>query len=627
MTEKPDIKSMNLNELTEFVKALGEKPFRAKQLYQWMHKNLAASIDEMTNLPGRFRENLKENAAFISLQQADVQISGQDGTRKYLFMLEDENVIESVLMRYKFGNSACISSQAGCRMGCRFCASALGGFVRNLTPSEMLDQVYRIERGIGERISHVVVMGTGEPFDNYDALLRFLTLLSDENGQNIGQRNITVSTCGIVPNIYRFADEKLQITLAVSLHAAFQEKRERLMPVALRYDLKELLDACKYYFSKTGRRITFEYALASGENDSASDAEELSRLLSGINCHVNLIPVNPVKERAFTASGHSFVLAFKNKLEKNGINVTIRRELGRDIDAACGQLRKRYIENAGRTAVHSPIGQTIDALEHTDRFSRTDDTKNTGRQVEVMRSSSITDIGMHRKMNQDSVYASDAPVGNLPNLYLVADGMGGHNAGEYASRHTIETIVSSAGDSPHMRPETILEEAVCRANKELLAMAADHPSMWGMGTTIVAAVITKDKIYAANVGDSRLYIVNDGICQVTRDHSFVEEMVRRGEIDRESARNHPDKNIITRAVGAVEEIETDLFETELKTGDKILLCSDGLTNMVEDFEIYNIIKEQEDTARAAEELLHAANRNGGRDNITVIVIDPFSDRA
>ena len=346
MTEKPDIKSMNLNELTEFVKALGEKPFRAKQLYQWMHKNLAASIDEMTNLPGRFRENLKENAAFISLQQADVQISGQDGTRKYLFMLEDENVIESVLMRYKFGNSACISSQAGCRMGCRFCASALGGFVRNLTPSEMLDQVYQIERGIGERISHVVVMGTGEPFDNYDALLRFLALLSDENGQNIGQRNITVSTCGIVPNIYRFADEKLQITLAVSLHAAFQEKRERLMPVALRYDLKELLDACKYYFSKTGRRITFEYALASGENDSASDAEELSRLLSGINCHVNLIPVNPVKERAFTASGHSFVLAFKNKLEKNGINVTIRRELGRDIDAACGQLRKRYIESS-----------------------------------------------------------------------------------------------------------------------------------------------------------------------------------------------------------------------------------------------------------------------------------------
>ena len=244
-----------------------------------------------------------------------------------------------------------------------------------------------------------------------------------------------------------------------------------------------------------------------------------------------------------------------------------------------------------------------------------------------MKSCSMTDIGMCRKMNQDYFYASKAPVGNLPNLFIVADGMGGHNAGEYASMHSIDTIVETAENSSDLQPAKILEHAIQKANQKLIEKAAEDTSMWGMGTTVVAAVILGGRLYTANVGDSRLYLIKDRMIQITRDHSFVEEMVRRGEIDREAARNHPDKNIITRAVGAVEEIEIDFFETELEPGDRILLCSDGLTNMVEDDEINRIIKERRDISGAAEELVQTANQNGGRDNITVILIDPFSDRA
>ncbi len=344
MSEKTDIKSMNLKEVTAFVTELGEKPFRAKQLYQWMHQKLSVSFDEMTNLSAAFREKLKEACDYTLLKQVDMQISAQDGTRKYLFLLEDGNVIESVLMRYKHGNSVCISSQVGCRMGCRFCASTLDGLVRGLKPSEMLDQIYRIEKDIGERVSNVVVMGTGEPMDNYENLLKFIELLTDENGLHISQRNLTVSTCGIVPKIKELAEEKLQITLALSLHASSQEKRKELMPVANKYDLQEVLDACRFYFEKTGRRITFEYSLVAGVNDTDADAVALTGLIRDINCHVNLIPVNPIKERDFVQPDNTAVLAFKNKLEKNGINVTIRREMGRGIDGACGQLRKRYME-------------------------------------------------------------------------------------------------------------------------------------------------------------------------------------------------------------------------------------------------------------------------------------------
>lgn len=344
MIEKVDVKSLNLKELEEFLLSLGEKKFRAKQIYEWMHIHHVTSFDEMTNLSKNLRETLKEKADLVVLKEELVQISKIDGTRKYLFALEDGNMIESVLMKYKHGNSVCVSSQVGCRMGCRFCASTLDGLVRNLTPSEILEQIYRIQESIGERISNVVVMGSGEPMDNYDNIVKFIELLTDEHGLHISQRNLTVSTCGLVPRMKQLADLKLQITLALSLHASSQEKRKELMPVANSYELSEVLDACRYYFDKTGRRITFEYSLVGGVNDTDEDAERLAKLVSGMNCHINLIPVNPIKERDYVQSDHEEILKFKNKLEKNGINVTIRREMGRDIDGACGQLRKKFLE-------------------------------------------------------------------------------------------------------------------------------------------------------------------------------------------------------------------------------------------------------------------------------------------
>lgn len=338
-----DIKSMNMEELKELMTTLGEKPFRAKQIYSWLHEHMVNSYEEMTNLPAALREKLKEFPV-TALEMVDVQISKLDGTRKYLFRLGDGNVIESVFMRYKHGNSVCISSQAGCRMGCRFCASTIGGLTRNLLASEMLDQVYQIQKLTGERVSNVVVMGTGEPLDNYENLLRFIHILTEEGGIHISQRNLTVSTCGLVPRIYDLAGEKLQMTLAISLHAPNDAKRQELMPIAKRYSMDELLEACRHYFRETGRRITFEYSLVAGVNDSQEDAAELAERIGGMNCHVNLIPVNPIKERSFVRSNRKAVESFKIKLEKCGINGTIRREMGSDIDGACGQLRKTYME-------------------------------------------------------------------------------------------------------------------------------------------------------------------------------------------------------------------------------------------------------------------------------------------
>ena len=342
--EQLDIKSQSLSELKKTMEGLSEKPFRAKQIYEWLHKKQADSFQEMTNLSVSLREKLERNCSVMSLKVVEVQTSKLDGTQKYLFALPDGNVVESVLMKYRHGNSVCISSQVGCKMGCRFCASTIDGWTRNLLPSEMLDQVYKIQKLSKERVSNVVVMGTGEPLDNYDNLLRFIHMLSDENGLHISQRNITVSTCGIVPRMYDLAEENLQITLAISLHASNQQKREELMPVAKKYSLEELMEACRNYFKKTGRRLTFEYSLVGGENDSQEDAEELAHLIKGLNCHINLIPVNPIKERSYVQSDKKVIANFQNKLEKYQINVTIRREMGRDINGACGQLRKSYID-------------------------------------------------------------------------------------------------------------------------------------------------------------------------------------------------------------------------------------------------------------------------------------------
>ena len=340
--EKKEIKSLTLAELKEEMALLGEKPFRAVQVYEWMHGKLARGYEEMSNIPAAMKTKCGERYRYTALKTVAVQESAVDGTKKFLFALSDGNVVESVWMRYKHGNSVCISSQVGCRMGCRFCASTLDGLVRNLTPAEMLDQIYAISLETKERVSNVVVMGSGEPLDNYDNLLRFITLLTDENGLHISQRNITVSTCGIVPMMRQLADEKLQITLAISLHASSQEKREELMPVARKYGLDELIKACEDYFVRTGRRITFEYSLVSGVNDQPQDARQLARLIQGLNCHVNLIPVNPIKERAYVQPYGQAVLHFKQILEKHGITATVRREMGRDIDGACGQLRRQH---------------------------------------------------------------------------------------------------------------------------------------------------------------------------------------------------------------------------------------------------------------------------------------------
>lgn len=344
--EKVDLKTLDFQEMKAEMAKIGEKPFRAGQIYQWLHEKLADSPQEMTNLSKNLRDTLAEHYDCTCLSVVEVLTSQIDGTQKYLFKLADQNVIESVLMRYKHGNSVCISSQVGCKMGCRFCASTIGGWTRNLAVSEMLDQIYRIQKLSGERVSNVVVMGTGEPLDNYDNILKFFQMLTDEHGLNISQRNITVSTCGIVPKMKQLADEQLQITLALSLHASNQAKRRELMPIANKYSLDEVIDACEYYFEKTGRRITFEYSLVGGVNDKKEDADELAALIKPLNCHVNLIPVNPIKERDYVQSQKKVIDNFKNKLEKCGINVTIRREMGRDINGACGQLRKSYMEKS-----------------------------------------------------------------------------------------------------------------------------------------------------------------------------------------------------------------------------------------------------------------------------------------
>lgn len=344
MSEKQDIKSYNLIELKEQMEALGEKGFRAKQIYQWLHKEKVGSFEEMTNLSKGLRQKLDDKFEIRNVKPVDVLISEIDGTRKYLFEIKGGSIIESVLMRYHHGNSVCISTQSGCRMGCKFCASTLNGLERNLTASELLSQIYAIEKNIGEKVSNVVLMGSGEPLDNFENVVRFIQLITDENGANLSQRNITLSTCGIVPKIKELAEMRFQITLAISLHASDNETRKELMPIAYQYTIDEVLDVCREYFAKTGRRITFEYSLVAGENDTIKEADRLAALIKGINCHVNLIPVNPIKERNYVQSSKKAVEQFKSRLEQKKINVTIRREMGRDINGACGQLRNEAMK-------------------------------------------------------------------------------------------------------------------------------------------------------------------------------------------------------------------------------------------------------------------------------------------
>ena len=338
-----DLKSMTLEEMTAALKAMGQPSFRGKQVFTWLHKGVT-SFDEMTNLPKDLRDKLKSEFTLTVPKVARKQMSKQDGTIKYLWELSDGNCIESVLMRYHHGNTVCISSQVGCRMGCAFCASTVAGKVRDLTPAEMLDQVLFTQLDSGLEISNIVLMGIGEPMDNLDTVLRFLELVNHPDGMNIGMRHISLSTCGVIPGIRRLADLGLQLTLSVSLHAPDSETRSKIMPVNRAYDVEKLFDACHDYFKKTGRRISFEYAMIDGVNDQDWQADLIAAKLKGMPGHVNLIPLNDVVESPFKPSRRS--AAVEKRLESHGITATVRRSLGGDSDASCGQLRRKAMEEA-----------------------------------------------------------------------------------------------------------------------------------------------------------------------------------------------------------------------------------------------------------------------------------------
>lgn len=339
-----NILDYNLPELKAWMKENGEQEFRAKQVFDWIYKDVW-SFDEMNNIPQKLRNKLIDNFKIEVPEIIERLVSKDKDTYKFLLKFIDNNIIETVVMKYSHGNSICVSTQIGCRMGCKFCASTVGGIVRNLTAGEILGQVLIARREIGERISNVVLMGSGEPLDNYDNVIKFIELINSDYGLNIGQRHITLSTCGIIPKIYELADRKMQITLAISLHASEDEKRRSIMPIANKYSISDIIASCKYYIEKTNKRITFEYALVKGVNDSKQNARELANLLKGLLCHVNLIPINVVKESTFEKPEEADINEFGKILNIFGIENTVRREMGSDISAACGQLRRQYIGN------------------------------------------------------------------------------------------------------------------------------------------------------------------------------------------------------------------------------------------------------------------------------------------
>ena len=338
-----NIKDYDLNELKQELTNIGEKPFRAEQIFKWLYVEKVHSFDEMTNLSLELREKLKQNYDICNFTIVK-KLESKDGTKKYLFGLSDGNAIESVLMQYHFGKTVCVSSQIGCKMGCKFCASTGIAFIRSLTSGEIVEQIIAIEQDIGEKISNVVFMGIGEPFDNYDNVMNAVKILNNQKGLNIGARHISISTSGIVPKIYQFADENVQCTLSISLHSANNETRSSMMPVNNAYNIQELIKACKYYISKTNKRISFEYALAKDNNDNQKAADELVALLHGMLCHVNLIPINKIENGKYIKSSNENIIKFRDYLNSKGITATIRRELGSDIEAACGQLRRKNLK-------------------------------------------------------------------------------------------------------------------------------------------------------------------------------------------------------------------------------------------------------------------------------------------
>lgn len=337
---KINLFDFSLDELKEFIKELDEPQFRGKQIFEWMYRG-AESFEDMTNIPKSLREKLSVSSFLGGMSISEKYVSKIDETRKYLLQLNDGNFIETVLMKYEYGYTVCVSSQVGCKMGCKFCASTVNGWVRNLTPGEIIGQVLCVQKDLGQRISNVVMMGIGEPFDNFENVLKSIKLMNSPEGLGIGQRHISVSTCGLTDKIRTLADMKMQITLLISLHAPSDERRSQIMPVNKKFNINELMSACDYYIKETGRRISFEYTLISGVNDTLEEADTLANLVKGKLCHINLIPVNKVEESGFSKSSRERVEAFKARLEKHGLVATVRREMGSDINAACGQLRNK----------------------------------------------------------------------------------------------------------------------------------------------------------------------------------------------------------------------------------------------------------------------------------------------
>ncbi len=341
--QKKDIKNYTLEDLKKIMAGLGEPSYRAGQIFGWLYGNDVKSFDEMTNLSKELRAKLDER--YYIFKSSIVNEKHMSGSTKFLITLEDNNLIETVLLKYKYGYTLCVSSQVGCKMSCNFCASTVNGFVRNLKPGEMLEQILTVQRQKNIRISRIVIMGSGEPLDNYENVMHFIRIINDKDGLKIGARHITISTCGIVPGIYKLCEENLQFTVAISLHAVTDDKRRMIMPVDKAYPIKDIIKAAKYYTDCTNRRITFEYTMIKDFNDTKKDAEELALLTKGILCNINLIPVNSVKGKDFSPSSQATITSFKKKLEERGVNVTVRRSLGEDIDAACGQLRNSYMKN------------------------------------------------------------------------------------------------------------------------------------------------------------------------------------------------------------------------------------------------------------------------------------------
>lgn len=346
--KKTELNSLTLDELKDFIISIDEKKYRAEQIYTFMHKNYGEKIQDISVFSKSLRDKLEGLGKINNMEIFKRFDSKVDNTKKYLFLLEDDNIIEGVAMEYKHGLTACISTQVGCKMGCSFCASTKEGLVRHLTPSEMINQIYTMEKDLNKRISNIVLMGSGEPLDNYDNTKKFLNIIHHEKGHNISYRNITLSTCGLVPKIYTLADEQIPITLSISLHSPFDEIRKDMMPIGRKYSIKEIIKACKYYYNKTSRRITMEYTLIEGVNDRKQDLEELRRILKGLNCHINLIPLNPIKEFGKERPSESNIERFKKALNNANMQATIRKEMGGDINASCGQLRRRFTKDRNK---------------------------------------------------------------------------------------------------------------------------------------------------------------------------------------------------------------------------------------------------------------------------------------